>query len=60
MGHRIIQRILECAVCGEIPDDGQYMWEMGAEYWCEKCCICGETPDDDSESRLLSDDDDGW
>jgi hypothetical protein len=38
MGHRTTQRILECAVCGETPDDGKYLWEMCGEYWCEKCC----------------------
>jgi len=38
MGHRITQRILEFAVCGTIPDDGDYMWEMSEAYWCESCC----------------------
>ncbi len=38
MGHRVTQRILECDVCHTIPDDGQYLWEMCGEYWCEACC----------------------
>ena len=38
MGHRITQRIIECTICEEIPEDGEYLWEMGREYWCEKCC----------------------
>ena len=38
MGHRTTQRILTCDVCGVTPDDGDYMWEMGSEFWCEKCC----------------------
>jgi len=38
MGHRTTQRILTCDVCGVTPDDGEYMWEMGSEFWCEKCC----------------------
>ena len=38
MGHRITQRIIECAICKKIPDDGEYLWEMGGEYWCEDCC----------------------
>lgn len=38
MGHRIIQRIYECARCGETPSDGENMWHMGRETWCEKCC----------------------
>ena len=38
MGHRTIQRILECAICEKTPDDGEYMWEMNGEHWCEECC----------------------
>lgn len=37
MGRRIVQRIYECSVCGKIPDDGENMWEMGVEVWCEDC-----------------------
>jgi hypothetical protein len=38
MGYKITQRILECAICGAIPEDGESMWQMGSEYWCESCC----------------------
>ena len=38
MGQRITQRIYECDVCGETPDNGEYLWHMGMEMWCEKCC----------------------
>ena len=38
MGHRTYQRILECAICGGTPDDGEPMWEMGSDFWCEQCC----------------------
>ncbi len=38
MGHRVTQTILECGVCNTIPEDGQYLWEMCGEYWCEDCC----------------------
>jgi len=38
MGHRTTQRILECAICHTIPEDGETMWEMNGGYWCEKCC----------------------
>ncbi len=38
MGRRLTQRIYECSICGRIPEDGEYLWEMGTEYWCEECC----------------------
>ena len=37
MGHRTTQRILDCAICGRTPDDGEYLWEMCGEYWCADC-----------------------
>jgi len=52
MGHRTTQRILECAVCEVIPDDGEYMWEMDNQYWCEACCNTDhpdDIPEDDNE-----------
>jgi hypothetical protein len=38
MGRRVTQRILECAICEKTPEDGEYLWEMCGEYWCEECC----------------------
>lgn len=38
MGHRTTQRILECAICQRIPEDGEPMWEMNSDHWCEQCC----------------------
>jgi hypothetical protein len=38
MGNRTYQRILECDICGRIPEDGEPMWSMGSGYWCEPCC----------------------
>jgi len=38
MGHRITQKIYKCDICGKIPDDGEYLWHMGNEVWCEECC----------------------
>ncbi len=38
MGNRQVQRIYECNRCGIIPEDGENMWWMGSEIWCEKCC----------------------
>lgn len=37
MGQKIRQRIYTCSLCDKIPDDGENMWEMGSEVWCEKC-----------------------
>ena len=38
MGHRTTQRILKCAICQRIPEDGEPMWEMNSDHWCEQCC----------------------
>jgi|GEM_PF-2546477 len=38
MGQRTTQRILECAICKTIPANGEPMWEMYADYWCDSCC----------------------
>ena len=38
MGDRIIQRIYECSLCGKIPENGEKLWHMGNEEWCEECC----------------------
>ena len=45
MGHRITQRIHECSQCGKIPEDGEYLWYMGDEIWCEECCDKEEEDD---------------
>ena len=37
MGRRITQEIYVCSLCGYVPLDGEYMWFMGDEIWCEKC-----------------------
>lgn len=50
MGHRTTQRILKCAICGRIPDDGEYLWEMCGEYWCGECVddnATGREPEDE-------------
>jgi hypothetical protein len=38
MGNRITQKIYECSICGKTPENGEYMWHMGNEVWCEDCC----------------------
>ena len=38
MGQRITQIIHECSICGTIPEDGEHMWHMCGETWCEPCC----------------------
>lgn len=47
MGHRTIQRILECAQCKETPVDGEYLWEMCGEYLCATCV---ELPESDLDN----------
>ena len=37
MGRRIIQRIYQCDLCGKTPDDGERLWHMNDEVWCEEC-----------------------
>jgi len=38
MGCKVTQVIYQCGKCGITPDDGEDMWRMGYEVWCEKCC----------------------
>lgn len=38
MGRRIIQVIYTCDLCGNTPKDGDYLWEMNRQVWCESCC----------------------
>ena len=47
MGHRITQTIHECSQCGKTPEDGEYMWYMGSEVWCEECCNKQEEDDEE-------------
>ena len=48
MGHRLIQRIYECTLCGKIPEDGESCWEMGSQVWCEECCDKADNEQEDS------------
>ena len=38
MGQRLTQKIYECSLCNNIPEDGQHLWQMGNEVWCKECC----------------------
>ena len=38
MGHIIIQSIYTCDLCGKTPKDGEKLWHMNSEVWCEACC----------------------
>jgi len=38
MGHRITQTIYKCDICDKIPEDGEYLWHMNRQVWCEECC----------------------
>ena len=49
MGQRITQRILECDLCNKIPKNGDNMWQMGNELWCEECCNKEDEEDREKE-----------
>jgi len=38
MGQRIIQKIHTCDLCGKTPSDGEILYHMGNNIWCENCC----------------------
>lgn len=37
MGRIIYQHIYTCDICGKTPEDGEKLWHMNSEVWCEKC-----------------------
>jgi hypothetical protein len=49
MGRRITQKTYECSLCGRIPYDGEYLWEMAGEYHCEDCIKTEEAEDKQDE-----------
>jgi hypothetical protein len=49
MGQRLTQKIYECSLCNNIPEDGENLWQMGNEVWCEKCC--------DEQNKIANQDD---
>ena len=49
MGQRITQRIFECSICEQIPEDGEHLWHMGSETWCKSCC---DKSDEEEEEEL--------
>lgn len=38
MGQRLTQKIYECSLCNNIPQDGEHLWRMSNEVWCKECC----------------------
>jgi len=50
MGRIIIQKIYTCDVCGRTPDNGENMWHMCSEVWCEECCDKDEQETEDELS----------
>lgn len=38
MGSKIIQQTYSCDLCDKTPDNGEALWRMGHEVWCEQCC----------------------
>lgn len=55
MGHRLTQRIYTCDKCGITPKEGENMWRMGTEVWCEDCC---NNEDDETDSQATQADPD--
>jgi len=55
MGRRITQRILTCDLCGRTPENGEYLWEMNGEHWCEKCIDKMDSEEDKSEPDFKND-----
>jgi len=51
MGQRIDQRIYTCSICGETPEDGEKLWHMGNEIWCEKCCKDAEETEEETSNE---------
>jgi len=49
MGNIIIQKIYTCDICGQTPEDGEKLWHMGSEVFCDKCC--NATQDEDEEDN---------
>jgi len=49
MGFRLTQKIYECGKCGIVPEDGEFMWYMGNETWCEKCCDSEDENNNETE-----------
>jgi hypothetical protein len=49
MGKRTYQRILTCSICNKVPDDGEPLWEMCADFWCETCCDTMKNEEADTE-----------
>ena len=37
MGQKVYQKVYICDCCGNVPNDGEALWEMAGEYICEKC-----------------------
>jgi len=38
MGQILTQKIYQCSLCNNIPEDGEHLWQMGNEVWCKECC----------------------
>lgn len=52
MGRRVIQKDYVCAICGHDAEDGETMWEMGNEIWCELCCDI-DVEDDQEQDPII-------
>ena len=51
MGNIIIQKIYTCDICGQTPEDGEKLWHMGSEVFCDKCCNAIQDEDEDEDEE---------
>ena len=51
MGHRVTQRIYCCVECKNIPEDGEYLWEMCGSMVCEKCIDAEPEPEPETSEE---------
>jgi hypothetical protein len=53
MGNKTYQRILTCSICNKTPDDGEPLWEMITDFWCETCIDYMETSQKDEDANPI-------
>lgn len=53
MGHKIIQTIYTCDLCGKTPEDGGKLWHMNNQVWCESCCDKVDNEEIDENGNVI-------
>ena len=47
MGQIIYQNIYTCDICDKTPENGEKLWHIGSEVWCEECCNRSDNEDEE-------------